>query len=81
MFRDPVSAVDGASEKSVDEVEIENKKDSTETKTSIDNQSESIESAEVDYGSTTVPELKELLKAAGKTVSGKKDELIARLNE
>jgi len=81
LFRDPVSAVDGASEKSVDEVEIENKKDSTETKTSIDNQSESIESAEVDYGSTTVPELKELLKAAGKTVSGKKDELIARLKE
>ena len=38
-------------------------------------------SAEVDYESMRVPELKELLKAAGKTVSGKKDELIARLNE
>ena len=81
LFRDPVSAVDGASEKSVDEVEIENKKDSTETKTSIDNQSESIESAEVDYGSTTVPEFKELLKAAGKPVSGTKSELIDRLKE
>jgi small subunit ribosomal protein S3Ae len=35
----------------------------------------------VDYDSMTVSELKELLKAAGKPVSGKKDELIARLNE
>ena len=36
---------------------------------------------EVDYGSMTVAELKELLKAAGKPVSGKKADLIARLNE
>ncbi len=35
----------------------------------------------VDYSSMTVAELKELLKAAGKPVSGKKDELIARLQE
>ena len=34
-----------------------------------------------DYASMKVTELKELLKAAGKKVSGKKDELIARLNE
>jgi len=34
-----------------------------------------------DYESMTVGELKELLKAAGKPVSGKKAELIARLNE
>ncbi|MDA0715622.1 MAG: hypothetical protein O3A74_03570 [archaeon] len=34
-----------------------------------------------DYDSMTVSELKELLKAAGKPVSGKKDELIARLQE
>ena len=36
---------------------------------------------EVDYSSKTVSELKELLKAAGKPVSGKKDDLIARLQE
>ena len=34
-----------------------------------------------DYASMTVAELKELLKAADKPVSGKKDELIARLQE
>ena len=34
-----------------------------------------------DYASMTVAELKELLKAAGKPVSGKKADLIARLNE
>ena len=34
-----------------------------------------------DYDSMTVAELKELLKAAGKPVSGKKADLIARLNE
>jgi small subunit ribosomal protein S3Ae len=34
-----------------------------------------------DYASLKVAELKELLKAAGKPVSGKKDELIARLME
>ena len=36
---------------------------------------------DVDYSSMTVAELKELLKAAGKPVSGKKDDLIARLKE
>jgi len=35
----------------------------------------------VDYESMKVAELKELLKAAGKPVSGKKADLIARLNE
>ncbi|MBT5390855.1 MAG: SAP domain-containing protein, partial [Euryarchaeota archaeon] len=34
-----------------------------------------------DYNSMKVAELKELLKAAGKPVSGKKADLIARLNE
>ena len=34
-----------------------------------------------DYGSMTVAELKELLKAAGKPVSGKKADLVARLQE
>jgi hypothetical protein len=35
----------------------------------------------VDYSSMTVAELKELLKAAGKPVSGKKADLISRLEE
>ncbi len=34
-----------------------------------------------DYDKMTVAELKELLKAAGKPVSGKKAELIERLQE
>ncbi len=38
-------------------------------------------SSEVDYSSLKVAELKELLKAAGKPVSGKKADLIARLEE
>ena len=38
-------------------------------------------SAEVDYESMTVAQLKELLKKAGKPVSGKKAELIERLKE
>ncbi|MEJ6562722.1 MAG: SAP domain-containing protein [Euryarchaeota archaeon] len=37
--------------------------------------------ADVDHSSMTVAELKDLLKAAGKPVSGKKADLIARLNE
>ena len=44
-------------------------------------ESVSSETVEVDYSSLTVSELKELLKAAGKPVSGKKAELIDRLNE
>ena len=39
------------------------------------------EDASADYDSMTVAELKELLKAAGEPVSGKKADLIARLNE
>lgn len=39
------------------------------------------ETPSVDHSSMTVAELKELLKAAGKPVSGKKADLIARLNE
>ena len=44
-------------------------------------ESDSSENEEIDYSSLTVSELKELLKAAGKPVSGKKAELIDRLNE
>ena len=42
---------------------------------------EEVPSEDVDYSSMTVAELKELLKAAGKPVSGKKAELIERLQE
>jgi len=38
-------------------------------------------SDEIDYSSMTVVQLKELLREAGKTVSGKKAELIERLQE
>ena len=38
-------------------------------------------SNDADYASMTVAELKELLKAAGKPVSGKKADLVARLSE
>ncbi len=44
-------------------------------------ESEEGESESVDYSSMTVAELKELLKAAGKPVSGKKADLISRLEE
>ena len=40
-----------------------------------------VEAEDIDYSSKTVAELKELLKAAGKPVSGKKAELVARLQE
>ena len=42
---------------------------------------EEASSDDVDYSSMTVAELKDLLKAAGKPVSGKKSELIERLQE
>ncbi len=38
-------------------------------------------SDEVDYSSMTVVQLKDLLREAGKTVSGKKAELVERLQE
>ena len=58
----------------IDEVEIDSEEES---------ESNSLESEndELDYSSLTVSELKELLKAAGKPVSGKKADLIDRLNE
>ena len=43
--------------------------------------SPAVESDRQDFESMTVAELKELLKAAGKPVSGKKADLIARLQE
>ena len=43
--------------------------------------SESSEYSDIDYESMTVAELKQILKEAGKPVSGKKADLISRLQE
>jgi len=40
-----------------------------------------VKSDDADYESMTVAQLKELLKEAGKPVSGKKADLISRLSE
>ncbi len=56
----------------------------TEEETVADSAEEAQEeetSADVDYESLTVAQLKELLKEAGKPVSGKKADLISRLSE
>ena len=53
----------------------------TDTKTDIEEKDAEVQSTEVDYESMTVAELKNLLKAAGKPVSGKKADLIARLSK
>ena len=46
-----------------------------------DSEAEAMGEGSPDYSSMTVAQLKVLLKEAGKPVSGKKDDLIARLNE
>jgi len=58
----------------IDEVETESEEESESGFLESENE-------EVDYSSLTVSELKELLKAAGKPVSGKKADLIDRLSE
>ena len=57
------------------EVELENGEESEEIN------EENNDSEDTDYSSMTVAQLKELLKEAGKPVSGKKSDLIDRLNE
>jgi|TARA_B110000881_G_scaffold165828_1_gene148896 small subunit ribosomal protein S3Ae len=64
-----------------EEESTETEEESTETEEeSTETEEESTESS-VDYSSMTVPQLKELLKEAGKPVSGKKADLITRLSE
>ena len=46
-----------------------------------ENNADKVSDVNVDYASMTVSELKELLKEAGKPVSGKKADLIDRLNQ
>ncbi len=72
---------ESAAAKSVsEEKEIEPEED--EEVDAVENlEDEETKSDDVDYSSMTVAQLKELLKAAGKPVSGKKADLIERLNE
>lgn len=73
-------AEDGDAEEEVTEAEPEAEPAATEDAPPAE-EAAPAEDAGADYDSMTVAELKELLKAAGKPVSGKKADLIARLTE
>ena len=73
-------AEDGDAEEEVAEAESEAEPAAVEDAAPAEDTAPA-EDASADYDSMTVAELKELLKAAGKPVSGKKADLIARLNE
>ena len=75
------AAADDADDSSEEEEDSED--EPAEEEVVVEEAEEEVEEAEdaPDYASMKVAELKELLKAAGKPVSGKKDELIARLME
>jgi len=62
-----------------EEIEVESNLDEEALEVEEEESGESV--GEVDYESMTVAQLKELLKEAGKPVSGKKAELIERLKE
>ena len=78
---DEIHAQEKEQELEAKSLEVIEEKSDEEAVNEEEIESESSETAEVDYSSLTVSELKELLKAAGKPVSGKKAELIDRLNE
>ena len=75
------AAADDADDSSEEEEDSED--EPAEEEVVVEEADEEVEEADEapDYASMKVAELKELLKAAGKPVSGKKDELIARLME
>ena len=75
------AAADDADDSSEEEEDSEH--EPAEEEVVAEEAEEAVEEADdaPDYASMKVAELKELLKAAGKPVSGKKDELIARLME
>ena len=76
-----VGETDDVEEEAVEEPAVEAEQDVAEEEV-VEAPAEVEETEEAaDYNSMTVAELKELLKAAGKPVSGKKADLIARLNE
>ena len=62
-----------------EEIEVESNLDEEALEVEEEKSVESV--GEVDYESMTVAQLKEMLKEAGKPVSGKKAELIERLKE
>jgi len=70
-----LSEIDQNSEVEAEDSEVEAEDSEVEAEDS------EVEAEDIDYSSKTVAELKELLKAAGKPVSGKKAELVARLQE
>ncbi len=79
-------ADDGEEEEDSEEEVVENvaEDEQAPAETEAVEEEEAVEEAssdDVDFSSMTVAELKELLKAAGKPVSGKKAELIERLQE
>ena len=77
---DAAEAMEPASEKApAKEAPVAKEEESAPAQEAPPQEEESAPS--VDYNSMKVAELKELLKAAGKPVSGKKADLIARLNE
>ena len=79
---DSESAEEGESSEQEEEPEAEAEEDATVPE-SVEGDAAEPEavSDEVDYSSMTVAQLKDLLREAGKTVSGKKAELIERLQE
>ena len=78
---DVLAAAEAAADDEDDTSEEEAEDDSEDESTEEEVVEEAAADDAPDYASMKVAELKELLKAAGKPVSGKKDELIARLME
>jgi small subunit ribosomal protein S3Ae len=70
-----------AAEASADLSEIDQNSEVEAEDSEVEAEDSEVEAEDIDYSSKTVAELKELLKAAGKPVSGKKAELVARLQE
>ena len=69
-------AMESISEKATEDTKMEEISEEKDGVTSDSNDSND----DLDYSSMTVAQLKDLLKEAGKPVSGKKADLIARLN-
>lgn len=78
---DDAPEADTAPEAEAEAGEPETVEEAAEAEAETEEEAPAASESSEDYESMTVGELKELLKAAGKPVSGKKAELIARLNE
>jgi len=78
---DDAPEADAAPEAEAEAEEPETVEEAVEAEAETAEEAPAAAESSEDYESMTVGELKELLKAAGKPVSGKKAELIARLNE